>query len=480
MSITSNSYRQYDDLFHDSGNMILLFHEDGTVCERNSSVETQLGYGEGEQIMLQDILRMCIKMEDGRIKLQSHNLWESFETVAYRKNETCFSVTAMIAPMGGDSGCYGICSLHNIEIEKKTSKELKVAQVEAQVIQKERNEFVSNVTHELRTPVNGIMGLIQNLLDTDLDSEQREMAEVIEQCCKNMVEIINNILDFSKLQSGKFVLEKRQFSFYKLMDNIMKLHQPQAESKGLKLFCDIAGDVPDLLVGDELRIGQVLNNFLSNAIKFTKIGKVAVNVSMTDDTDGLVELFFVVIDSGIGIDKKDINKLFKSFSQVDSSVTRKFGGTGLGLSIAKELVEMMGGSINVESERGKGSIFSFSVKAKRSQLDLKESEENNRSTTTEGKVYSDNGQKDSIYILGTPENLKEISLNMERLIICIEMENWERAEGFAQSLKLLTEDDSMGIRRTAFRLQIAVRKKDYENSLKYYEKLQNELIALEK
>ena len=407
--------------------------------------------------------------------LIEHELWERFETVAYRKNETCFSVMAVVVPLDGDTGCFGACSLQNIDNEKKTSKERIAAQAEAEVMQKERNEFVSNVTHELRTPVNGIMGLIQNLLDTDLDSEQREMAEVIEQCCKNMVAIINNILDFSKLHSGKFVLEKRQFSFYKLMDNIIKLHQPQAEGKGLKLFCSIADDVPDLLVGDELRISQVLNNLLSNAIKFTKVGKVAVNVSMTDDTGDLVELFFVVIDTGIGIAEKDKVKLFKSFSQVDASVTRKFGGTGLGLNIAKELVEMMGGSINVESEKGTGSSFSFSVKAKRSQYDGSGAGKDNTQSLSESR---DNGHKDSIYILGTPENLKEIDLNMERLIICIELENWEKADGFAENLKLLTADDSMGLKRTAFRLQMAVRKKDYDVSQRHYEKMQEELKAL--
>lgn len=480
MPDTSNSYRRYEDLFLNSDNIVVFFNEDGSVCERNSSADMQLGYGHDEQIMVQDVLRMCVKVADGRLRLIGHNLWESFETVAYRKNETCFSATAIVAPMGGETGCYGMCSLHNIENEKKTSKELKVAQVEAEEIQKERNEFVSNVTHELRTPVNGIMGLIQNLLDTDLDSGQREMAEVIEQCCKNMVGIINSILDFSKLQSGKFILEKRQFSFLKLMDNTIKIHQPHAEGKGLKLFCDIADDVPDLLVGDELRISQVLNNLLSNAIKFTKVGKVAVNVSMTDDTAGVVELFFFVVDTGIGIAEKDKDKLFKSFSQIDASVTRKFGGTGLGLSIAKQLVELMGGKIRVESEKGKGSTFSFSIKADRSQFDGDESgKESIQSFSGDGDFGSDNGQKDSIYILGTPQNFKEININMERLIICIELENWDRAEEFAERLKLLTADDEMGIRRTAFRMQIAVRKRDYDASQKYFVKMQEELKMLE-
>lgn len=258
-----------------------------------------------------------------------------------------------------------MCYARNIARQKETTKELISAKVEVEEIHKERNEFVANVTHELRTPVNGVMGLAQNLLDTDLSIEQRESVEIITQCCDNMIKIINNILDFSKLQAGKFTIENREFSFHQMMDSLVKVNMPQVDSKGIKLICNVSADIPDMLIGDELRITQVLNNLMSNAIKFTSVGQIVINVVKTIELDDEIELFFMVIDTGIGIAQNEMDKLFKSFSQADASITRKFGGTGLGLSIVKSLVEMMGGTINVESEKGRGSTFSFSVRVKR-------------------------------------------------------------------------------------------------------------------
>lgn len=263
-----------------------------------------------------------------------------------------------------DTGCYGMCYAQNIAKQKEKTKELRYAKVEAEEAHKERNELVANVTHELRTPVNGVMGLATNLLDTDLSPEQKESVEIIRQCCTTMIKIINNILDYSKLQAGKFTIENEEFSFHHMMDNLIKVNTPQVESKGVKLICNVSNDIPDMIIGDELRLTQVLNNLLSNAIKFTSVGQIVVNVVKTVEIDEELELFFMVIDSGIGIAQNEMDKLFKSFSQVDASITRRFGGTGLGLNIVKDLVEMMGGSVNVESEKGKGSTFSFSIRVK--------------------------------------------------------------------------------------------------------------------
>lgn len=472
---------RYKALFTNAEDMILFFDADGFVCEKNDAVCKNLGCTMDDKIYMQDIFRTCMSLKDGKIDLIGHKYGISFETVAYRTNETCFSVVAYLAQLQESTGCYGFCRIHDIVQQKETKKELRTAKMEVEETHKERNEMVANVTHELRTPVNGVLGLAQNLLDTGLDSEQRETIELIIQCCNNMIKIINNILDFSKIQAGKFTIEYTEFNFYQMMDNIVKVNRTQAESKGLKLICNVGEDIPELMTGDELRVTQVLNNLLSNAIKFTSMGQVTLNVVKSFETEEELELFFMVTDSGIGISEEEKDKLFKSFSQVDASITRKFGGTGLGLSIVKKLVEMMGGDINVESEKGKGSTFSFSIKVKKivSEEDNKTEEKTEKAEEKTEYSFNYSGgfqldeeeEENNLYKLGSEENIKAIDENCEKLVLCIEMENWNRANSFADTIKLLVADDPMNLKRKAFRLQMTVRKGDHQAALDDYEVL---------
>ena len=314
VSLTGNyeqKMKRYKALFCVPEDMVFFFDADGYVCERNQLVTKQLFYEEEEDIYIQDVLRAVMRLKDGRIILENKPVGERFETVVYRKNQTCITAGVYVFFFDEEeTGCYGMCYARNIARQKETTKELISAKVEVEEIHKERNEFVANVTHELRTPVNGVMGLAQNLLDTDLSTEQRESVEIITQCCDNMIKIINNILDFSKLQAGKFTIENREFSFHQMMDSLVKVNMPQVDSKGIKLICNVSADIPDMLIGDELRITQVLNNLMSNAIKFTSVGQIVINVVKTIELDDEIELFFMVIDTGIGIAQNEMDKLF--------------------------------------------------------------------------------------------------------------------------------------------------------------------------
>ena len=176
-----------------------------------------------------------------------------------------------------------------------------------------------------------------------------------------MNKIIDNVLDFSKLDAGKFTLEPRRFHFRNMLDYVKEQHIGRITEKGLDFFMTVSPQAPEYIVGDELRIVQILNNLLSNALKFTSVGKITLQALKTARVDDKTELFFIVSDTGIGIAEEDRDKLFRSFSQVDASISRKYGGTGLGLNICRQLVELMGGSIEVESRRGGGSVFSFSI-----------------------------------------------------------------------------------------------------------------------
>lgn len=470
----TQKWRRYEFLFDGTADLIFYFSQDGSVNECNNSVYEQLGFEPGESMNLQDIFRTCIKLTDMGLIFPDEAITGYYETSVYRKNQTCFPVQIHMALLEPEeTGSYAVCRANSVIMEVEAKRKLLSAKEEVKEAHKERNELVANVTHELRTPVNGVLGLAQNLKETELSKEQNDTVELIIRCCNNMTKIINNILDFSKLQSGKFTIENREFSFHNMMDGVVKMNLPAIEEKGLRLVCNVSADIPDRMIGDELRITQVLNNLLSNAIKFTSIGQIVVNVVLSLDFEDEMEIFFVVIDSGIGISENEKDKLFKSFSQVDASITRKFGGTGLGLSIVKQLVQMMGGDVNVESEKGKGSTFSFSVRTKK--VDLPEqAEEHDRGQELSfhlGTASEEDVREHEIYHLGSEENLREIRTNLERLVLCIEMENWDKANGFAENVKQLVSEDPADLKRKAFRLQMTLRKGDHDTALKEYEVL---------
>ena len=476
-------WKRYEFLFEATKDMIFYFMNNGKIIECNKSAYEQLNFSEGEEIWMHQIFRTCTKIDDGYIVIQDGKFDEYFETSAYRKNQTCFPVQIRISLLSGEDETFGVCRARSIVWQNRAERELHLAKEGVEEAQKERNEFVANVTHELRTPVNGVMGLAQNLLDTELTSEQREAVQLIDHCCKNMIKIINNILDFSKLQAGKFTIESREFDFHEMMNTLIKTNQPAIEEKGLHLVCNVSSDIPTRIIGDELRLTQVLNNLLSNAVKFTSIGQIVVNVVKSIDLPKEMELFFMVIDSGIGIADSEKDKLFKSFSQVDASITRKFGGTGLGLSIVKDLVHMMGGDINVESEPGKGSTFSFSIRVKKA-----DSPSGGQQTAPDkektlafhlGNALEEETNTDAIFKLGSKENLEQIHANLEKLVLCIEMENWERADAFADNIKQLVAEDAMNLKRKAFRLQMTLRKGDYDTSMEQYEELKKAVMELE-
>ena len=356
---------------------IFMLDPEGRIVTWNKGAEAATGYSAEE--IIGKAISLFFPITDQRGLLYEQILQTALTegrhetTMAWqlRKDGTKFcshiTTTAVRKPDGRLLG-FSVVTCDLTE-QQKNNSELKRAKEAAEEANGVKSDFIANVSHEIRTPMTGIIGMTGLLADTELSSKQAEYCQIIRQSSEALLTVINEVLDFSKVESGKLELEIIDFDLRVAVEEVLDLFANQAEDRGIELVSLVGCDVTEKVQGDPGRVRQVLSNLVGNALKFTKAGEIAVRVRLLRQTAKTVSLRFEINDTGMGIAKDKLAKLFGSFTQVDASTTRRFGGTGLGLAICKRFVELMGGEIGVDSEPDKGSSFWFT-------LDLLKSPEN--------------------------------------------------------------------------------------------------------
>jgi len=355
------------------------------IVEANDVACKKLGYSK-EELQKLSIGRIVKSKERAAALIEEfikkgHHTFENTHIGKYGE-EIQVEVNYQCIDLNGKK--YALSIARDITERKKAERELREAKEAAEAANRAKSEFLANMSHEIRTPLNGILGMIDLTCLTDLSAEQMDNLTTAKSCAKSLLTIINDILDFSKMEAGKLLIEKINFNLKLLIEEVVKTHTLFASKKGLELNYTFSSNIPEYINGDPYRLKQVLNNLLHNAIKFTETGSVCLAVKTLNNSNGTAKIKFEVMDTGIGISQEDSTRLFKTFSQVDSSITREYGGTGLGLAISKQLVAMMGGELEMSSIKGKGSSFFFTLESEVSEK--KAPIGNKKSTTTDQPV----------------------------------------------------------------------------------------------
>ncbi|MCF8041563.1 MAG: PAS domain S-box protein [Desulfarculaceae bacterium] len=356
-----------EQLFEASTEAIVLVNEEGLVERVNNQFSSIFDFDTDEirGKALSETIIPASHHQEGVIITQKIKDGKDifYESIRQRKDGTLVDVSITGLPIridGKDAGIYVI--YRDITERKQAEQEIKQAKEEAEEAAQAKSNFLANMSHEIRTPMNAIIGMSHLAFQTNLDPRQHDYLTKIHNSAQSLLRIINDILDFSKIEAGKLDLESVEFNLDDLLDHLSDTVTVKAQKKeGLEVLFDLPPEIPRFLIGDPLRLGQVLINLADNALKFTDAGEIVIAIQLLKETTDQAVLNFSVSDTGIGMNREQLTKLFNSFSQADSSTTRKYGGTGLGLAISHSLVGMMGGQILVQSKLGQGSTFSFNV-----------------------------------------------------------------------------------------------------------------------
>ena len=346
---------------------ILLINKIGKIKYVNSQTEVLFGYDKIELIGESIELLMPSRFKKSHEQLRDNymlnpkirKMGNGMELFAKNKTQMEFPVEISLSNLETEEGLLICASIRDVSSQKSIEKALKEAIIKSENAVKSKQQFLSNMSHEIRTPMNAIIGFTKVILNTELTNKQREYLTAIKTSGDTLIVLINDILDLAKVDSGKLIFEKTPFKLSVSIKTMLHLFETKILEKNLELKVNYDSSIPEVIMGDVVRLHQIIINLVSNAIKFTSDGSITIDVKTLSNNDDFITIEFSVSDTGIGIEKNNIDKIFENFQQAHSQTSRIYGGTGLGLAIVKQLVEAQGGSISVQSVENEGSVFSF-------------------------------------------------------------------------------------------------------------------------
>jgi len=361
---TEENYRGF---FENASEGIFRSTIEGRLVEANPAFARIFGY-ESPEVMLAEISNIAGQLfvnpdrrQDLLNALRENGSVRDFEYDIRRTDGTVRSVLSSCKLVRGKDGDLYLEGMETDITERRLKEQAEIEKEAAVAASHAKSVFLANMSHEIRTPMNALLGMAEMLSETRLDDEQKRYVELFRTAGDSLLRLLNEILDFSRIEAGQMVIDKAVLDLRELVSNVAGIMLVQAENRGLTLEAGVEDDVPVAVLGDRLRLKQILLNLVGNAVKFTERGSVRVNVRTVEAGGGTAVVEFAVVDTGVGVEAGKMTEIFESFTQADSSTTREYGGSGLGLTIARELVELMGGSIRVESGPGQGATFSFAI-----------------------------------------------------------------------------------------------------------------------
>lgn len=360
------SRSRYDSIFEHNPDMVCLFNPEGELIRLNPAALKLTGYRFGDLAGLSfwQLIHPDDAMRVSRSFLRARQgMTQTAEVRIITKEGRELELSTAFVPWNAGSGVADIYTISkDLTPRNAAQRELLKAKTEAEEALKIKSEFLAVMSHEIRTPMNGVLGMSDLLLDTELSEEQREYVHIIRGSGVNLLAVIDDVLDYSKMESGHMTLASDPFSLRDVVLDSMQLFIGKMRERQLQALLELDSGLPEVLVGDEMRLRQILTNLISNAVKFTEEGGIAVKVRETGRSGSEIEVEFLVADTGIGVDPDKLDLLFQPFRQTDSSISRLYGGTGLGLAICKNLVQRMGGGIHLKP-LDKGTEVAFRIKA---------------------------------------------------------------------------------------------------------------------
>lgn len=348
---------------------IVSVDENGLINMYNLVAESMFGYSSSE------VFHKNVSMLMSQPFTESHNnylqqiqeqgekriIGVGREVTGRRKDGSSFPLQVGVSEFTAQGERVFTGVLLDITRNKWDEKQLVAAKEKAEEATRVKADFMASMSHEIRTPMNGVLGMLELLEHGNLEGKQRDFVQTAQKSARSLMKIVNDILDFSESETGRLVLEYNKFDLRQMVQDATEPFREQAREKGLKLECAIPMEIPETLLGDPLRLAQIVSDLLGNAIKFTEQGEITLSISIAREADEHISLLFEVSDTGIGVTPEKQENLFNAFTQEDNSTTRKYGGAGLGLSIARKLTELMGGEIGINSDQEIGSTFWFTA-----------------------------------------------------------------------------------------------------------------------